>query len=211
MIEVHHLNNSRSQRVLWLLEELGMDYKVIRYERDPKTNFAPAELKAIHPLGKSPVIREGELVLAESGAIVEYLVQRHGHGRLVPPEGSAEAVRYLHWMHFAEGSAMLPILLKLYTGRLGDAAAPLKPRIDGEIAAVLSYMEGALARYPWFAGEDLTAADIQMSFPVEAAARMVGLARFPNLERFLKTIQARPGYRRAIERGGPYQFDQAGE
>lgn len=209
MIQVHHLNNSRSQRVLWMLEELEMPYTVIRYERDAVTSLAPPALKAIHPLGKSPVIQDGDLVLAESGAIVEYLARKAG--RLMPPPDGPDFVRWLHFMHFAEGSAMLPLLLKLYMGRLGDAAAPLKPRVDGEIAAHLAYMDAALADRPWFAGPDFTSADIQMSFPVEAAASRGGLApHFPRLADFLTRIQSRPAYRRAIDKGGPYAFDKGG-
>jgi glutathione S-transferase len=210
MIEVHHLNNSRSQRVLWLLEELALPYQVVAYQRDPVTSLAPPALKAVHPLGKSPVIRDGDLVVAESGAIMEYLVEKAG--QLVPAAGSAERLRYRHWLHFAEGSAMLPLLLKLYLGRLGEASAPLQPRVDGEIAAHLGYMEGALADHPWFAGAEFTAADIQMSFPVEASFSRPGVEKFfPRLADFLTRIQSRPAYRRAIAAGGAYSFDrQAG-
>lgn len=207
-IEVHHLANSRSHRILWLLEELGLPYTVVRYERDPQTQLAPPELKKIHPLGKSPVIRDGDLLLAESGAIVEYMLQHHGYGRLVPPVGTDDHVRYLHWLHFAEGSAMLILVLKLYLGRLGDAAAPLAPRVDGQIADHLAYMEASLAGHDWFAGDDFTAADIMMSFPVEAAFRRGGLEHFPNLARFLKAVQTRPAYRRALDKGGPYIYDR---
>jgi len=211
MIEVHHLNHSRSQRVLWLLEELEVPYKVVRYERDPVTSLAPAELKAVHPLGKSPVIRDGDLLLAESGAIVEYLATARGDGRLSRKPGDADWTRYLHWLHFAEGSAMLPLLLKLYTGRLGDAAGPLRPRIEGEIFSHLSYMDAALRPGPWFLGDAFSAADIQMSFPIEAAAGTPGFAAtFPGLASFLSRIQSRPAYRRAIDAGGPYRFDQGG-
>ncbi|MBB6254727.1 glutathione S-transferase family protein [Nitrospirillum iridis] len=209
MIIVHHLNNSRSQRVLWALEELELPYQVLRYERDPATQLAPPTLRAIHPLGKSPVVEDGGLVLAESGAIIEYLVRTYGQGRLAPPAGDRVAeARYLHWLHYAEGSAMLPLLLGLYTSRLGDAAAPLKPRIASETANHFGYMDAELAKAPWFLGDTFTAADIQMSFPVEAAL-MAPEARqsFPHLAGFLTRIQARPAYRAAVEKGGPYRYD----
>jgi len=206
MIEVHHLNNSRSQRVLWLLEELELPYEVVRYERDAQTNLAPEALKRIHPLGKSPVIRDGDQVVHESGAILEYLVRRHGKGRLAPAESSPDWPRYLQFMHYAEGSAMLPVMLLLYVGRLGDAGAPLRPRITSEIDNHMGYLDGALAGRDWFVGDALSAADIQLSFAVQAARMLYGLDKFPNLARFLDRIHARPAYRRALERGGPYAF-----
>jgi len=206
MIEVHHLNNSRSQRVLWLLEELELPYEVVRYERDAQTNLAPEALKRIHPLGKSPVIRDGDQVVHESGAILEYLVRRHGKGRLAPAESSPDWPRYLQFMHYAEGSAMLPVMLLLYVGRLGDAGAPLRPRITSEIDNHMGYLNGALAGRDWFVGDALSAADIQLSFAVQAARMLYGLDKFPNLARFLDRIHARPAYRRALERGGPYAF-----
>jgi len=206
MIKVHHLNNSRSQRILWLLEELGLDYEVVKYQRDPVTRLAPPELKAVHPLGKSPVISDGDLVVAESGAIIEYLVRTHGGGRLAPPAGSPAALKYLQWMHFAEGSAMLPILLALYVGRLGAAGASLQPRIASELANHLGYMNAELGGSDFFLGNELSAADIQLSFVVEAAGARGLLADYPNLERFAERIQARPAYRRAVDRGGPYQL-----
>lgn len=206
MIEVHHLNNSRSQRVLWLLEELGLPYEIVPYQRDAQTNLAPDELRAIHPLGKSPVLRDGGQVVIESGAIVEYLVRRYGNGRLAPPESSPEWVAYLQWMHYAEGSAMLPLMLRLYLGRLGDAGAPLAPRVTSEIENHIGYLNASLGSREYFVGTALTAADIQLSFVVQVAAMLHGLQAFPNLERFLTRIHARPAYRRAIERGGPYAF-----
>jgi len=206
MLEVHHLNNSRSQRVLWLLEELGLPYEIVRYERDAKTNLAPDALKAIHPLGKSPVLKDGDQVVVESGAIIEYVVRRHGKGRLAPPESSPDWVRYLQWMHYAEGSAMLPLMLALYVGRLGDAGAPLQPRIRGEIENHIGYLNAALGSSDFFVGKELSAADIQLSFAIQAARMLHGLDAFPNLARFLDRIHARPAYRRAIERGGPYAF-----
>jgi glutathione S-transferase len=206
MIEVHHLNNSRSQRVLWLLEELGVPYEIVPYQRDAQTNLAPEALKRIHPLGKSPVIRDGDQVVIESGAILEYLVRKYGNGRLVPREGSPDALRYLQWMHYAEGSAMLPLIMQLYLSRLGDAGAPLRPRVVGEIENHLGYLDAELAGRDWFVGDELSAADIQLSFAIQAGRLLHGLEKFPNLARFLDRIHARPAYRRALERGGPYAF-----
>src|SRR5262245_4956189 len=182
MIEVHHLNNSRSQRILWLLEELELPYDVVPYQRDAATRLAPPALKAIHPLGKSPVIRDGSLVLAESGAIAEYLVGRYGNGRLAPERdfGSPDYLAYLHWLHFAEGSAMLPILLRLYTRLLGDAGAPLQPRIESELANHFGYMSAALADRDYFVADAFSAADIQLSFVLDAGARGP-LKAYPNL------------------------------
>ena len=208
MIQVHHLNNSRSQRILWLLEELGLEYEVVRYQRDPVTNLAPASLKAIHPLGKSPVIVDGALTIAESGAAVEYLVDRYGHGRLAPPKDSADHVRYLEWLHYAEGSAMLPLLLKLYVGRLGEAGAPLGDRINSEIDNHLGYIAGALADRPYLMGEALTAADIQISFVVELAKTYGLLAERPVLAAYVERLHAHSAYARAIETGGPYGIGQ---
>ena len=221
MIVVHHLNNSRSQRVLWLLEELGLDYEIVRYQRDPKTMLAPPELRAVHPLGKSPVITDNGVVVAESGAIVEYLVETYGNGRLVPPAGSAERRRWTYFLHFAEGSAMAPLLMKLVFDRVESSPAPffVKPIARGiaqkvkgsyilpQIEAQLTYLENELATSPWFAGAEFSAADIQMSFPLEAAAARGGLdASRPRLTDFLKRIHARPAFQRAIERGGPYEL-----
>jgi glutathione S-transferase len=218
MITVHHLNNSRSQRVLWLLEELGAPYEIKRYERDAATMLAPASLRAVHPLGKSPVISDDGLTLAESGAITEYLVERYGKGRLAPPVGTPERLRYTYWLHYAEGSAMPPLVMKLIFQRLPQrapalirpiarriAASALGSFIEPQIELHLDYMEGELAKSPWFAGEDFTAADIQMSFPLEAAAARGGLdARRPRLWGFLERVHARPAYKRALEKGGPY-------
>jgi glutathione S-transferase len=219
MIVVHHLNNSRSQRVLWLLEELGLDYEIARYERDPATMLAPESLRKVHPLGKSPVVTDGALTIAESGAIVEYLVDRYGEGRLAPARGSAERLRYTYWLHYAEGSAMPPLLLKLVFDRIESGPMPFLVRpvaraIAGRVKSTfvmpqierhLDYLEAELARSKWFAGGKLSAADVQMSFPLEAAAARAGLdARRPNLMGFLERIHARPAYRRALERGGEY-------
>ena len=221
MIVVHHLNNSRSQRVLWLLEELGLPYEIKQYERDAKTMLAPDSLRQVHPLGKSPVITDGGVTVAESGAIVEYLVERHGQGRLVPAAGTPERLRYSYWLHFAEGSAMPPLLLKLVFDKVANSPMPffVKPIARAISAKVMSsfvspnltrqldFMEAELATSEWFAGKEFSAADIQMSFPLEAAAQRAGLdAKRPKLMDWLARIHARPAYRRALERGGPYRF-----
>ena len=221
MITVHHLNNSRSQRVLWLLEELDVPYEVKRYERDPATMRAPASLRAVHPLGKSPVITDEGRVMAESGAIIDYLVERHGQGRLVPPAGTEARLRYTYWLHYAEGSAMPPLLIKLVLSRIKSAPMPFFARpiaraivdraLDGfvepQIKLHLDYIESELAGRPWFTGADFTAADIEMSFPLEAAAARGGLDETrPKAMDFLRRAQARPAYRRALERGGPYEL-----
>ncbi|MFS2160761.1 glutathione S-transferase family protein [Pseudomonas sp. Pseusp122] len=206
MIIVHHLNNSRSQRVLWLLEELGLPYEIKRYERDPQTNLAPPELKAITPLGKSPVIQDGPHTLLESGAILDYLIRRHGEGRLQPDPTTATYDEYVQWLHFAEGSAMLPLMLNLYVSRLGEAGAPLKPRIDAEVANYLGYLDSALGLSPYLLGDEFTAADIQMSFIGEIAKAFGKLASYPNVAAWVARFQARPAYKQAIERGGEYSF-----
>jgi glutathione S-transferase len=208
MIEVHHLDNSRSQRILWLLEELERAYEIISYKRDPVTRLAPPALKAIHPLGKSPVIRDQGLVVAESGAIVEYLVGKYGNGRLAPPcdFASADYVSYLHWLHFAEGSAMVSLLLKLYVGRLGEAGAPLAPRIASELANHFGYMSAALGDRDFFVANRFSAADIQLSFVLDAGASRGPLKDYPNLVRLHERLKARPAYQRALERGGPYEL-----
>jgi len=221
VIVVHHLENSRSQRVLWLLEELGVPYEVKRYARDPQTMLAPAALRAVHPLGKSPVLTDDGQTVVESGAIVEYLVGRYGGGRLAPPEGTPERQRYTYWMHYAEGSLMPPLLLKLVFDRVEGAPMPffVKPIarsiagrakssfIGPQIDLHLDFVEGELAKSTWFAGNELTAADIQMSFPLEAAAARGGLdARRPRTMAFLERVHTRPAYRRALERGGPYEL-----
>lgn len=221
MITVHHLNNSRLQRVLWLLEELGVSYEVIKYERDPDTMLAPPTLLRIHPLGKSPVITDASLTLAESGAIIEYLVERYGRGRLIPPSGTPECLRYTYWLHFAEGSGMPPLLLKLIFDQIPKTrmpffAKPVARGISKKVLAMLvepnlkrqfDFMEAELGNHEWFAGNEFSAADIQMSFPVEAAAQRGGFdASRPKLMAFLQRIHARPAYQRALERGGPYSF-----
>ena len=219
MITVHHLNNSRSQRVLWLLEELGVPYEIKRYQRDKETMLAPASLRAVHPLGKSPVITEGAFTLAESGAIIEYLAEREG--RLVPMLGSPQYQRYRYWMHYAEGSAMPPLLLKLVFDRVEKAKAPFFVRpvvraiagkakssfIEPQIKLHLDYLEGELGKSTWFAGEEFSAADIQMSFPIEGAAARGGLdAGRAKLMAFLQRIHERPAYQRALERGGEFKL-----
>ena len=180
-IKVHHLNNSRSQRILWLLEEIGAPYEIVHHQRDAVTNLAPPELLVVHPLGKSPVIEDDGQIVYESAAIVEYLCERHGGAHLVPARGSEDHIRYLEYMHFAEGSAMTPILLNIYTARLGDAAAPLRSRIDQQLESHFQYMEDCLRPSGWFVGDGLTGADIMMSFPAEAAVKMGLAANKPKL------------------------------
>ena len=182
MITIYHLNDSRSQRILWLLEELGLDYEIVKYERDATTRLAPPELEAIHPLGKSPVLVDDDLLIHESGAITEYLIRRYGNGKLAPAIDTAEFVKYQEWMHYAEGSAMLPLLLRLYTSRLGDAAEPLMPRIDSETVNHFSFMESQMVGRDFFVGSDLTGADIMMSFPLEAANARGAMEQLPNLK-----------------------------
>ena len=203
MITVHHLNNSRSQRILWLLEEMETPYEIVKYQRlPPPMPLAPPELKTVHPLGKAPVMVDGETAIAESGAIVEYLIDTYGKGRFKPARNSEDHWSYIEWLHYAEGSAMLPLLLLLYTSRLGEAAAPLKPRIDSEIGNHFSYMELRITGRDFFAGDDLTGADIQMLFVLEAAGAI--LDNYPMLKDYRARMQARPAYRRAIEKGGEY-------
>lgn len=204
MIVVHHLNESRSQRVLWLLEELGLPYEIRHYQRDATTRLAPPELMKVHPLGKSPVLESGGQMLIESGAIVDHLIRRHGAGRLQPAQDSTEYDRYQQWLHYAEGSAMLPLLLKLYVGRLGEAGAPLQPRIESEIANHLGYVNASLKDREWLVGDSLSGADIQMSFVGEASRGL--RAQYPHMDAWVRRFQARPAYRKALERGGPYSM-----
>lgn len=221
MITVHHLNNSRSQRILWLLEELDLTYEVKRYERDPGTMLAPASLREVHPLGKSPVITDGTVTLAESGAIVEYLVEHYGNGRLIPATGTPDRLRYTYWLHYAEGSAMPPLLLKLVFDQIQKSSMPFFVRpiaqsivnrvkrsyIEPEITKHLDYLEAEIGKSTWFVGDEFTAADIQISFPLEAAAMQAGLdSSRPKLMNFLDRIHTRPAYQRALERGGTYEF-----
>jgi glutathione S-transferase len=221
MLTVHHLNNSRSQRVLWLLEELGVPYEIKRYERDPKTMLAPPELRAVHPLGKSPVITDDGLTIAESGAIVEYLVGKYGEGRFAPAPGTPEWLRYTYWLHYAEGSAMPPLLLKLVALRIASAPMPFFARpiarkiaatlqasfVDPQLKLHLGYIDKELSATGWFVGNDFTAADVQMSFPLEAATARGGLnGQIPAIAGFLQRIHARPAYQRALDRGGKYDI-----
>ena len=202
MLIVHHLNDSRSQRVLWLLEELGTPYEIRHHTRNATTRLAPPELLAVHPLGKSPVIEEDGLTVHESGAIVDYILRRHGGGRLQPAAGTSDFEAYNQWLHYAEGSAMLPLMLRLYVGRLGEAGAPLKPRIDSELANHLGFVNRALEGRNWLVGDGLTGADIQMSFVGEAARDL--RAQYPAMDAWVRRLQARPAYQRALARGGPY-------
>jgi len=222
MITVHHLENSRSQRVLWLLEELGLPYEVKRYERDRKTSLAPPELLQVHPLGKSPVISDGDITVAETGAIVEYLLDKVAGNTLKPAPGTPEQRRFRYWLHFAEGSAMPPLVMALVFNRIKTARMPffakpiaraiadktmdsfVKPNIQRQLA----YMEAELATSDWFAGNSFSAADVMMSFPLEAAGKRAGLeaARYPKLAAFVDRIHARPAYQRALQRGGPYSL-----
>ena len=208
MIVVHHLNDSRSQRILWLLEELGLPYEIRPYQRNPETRLAPPELKAVHPLGKSPVVTDGDRTLIESGAIVDTILRRHGGGRLQPDPATPAYDEYVQWLHYAEGSAMLPLMLHLYVSRLGDAGAPLVPRIEGELANHLGYLDASLRGREFLVGDGLTGADVQMSFVGELAGAYGKLAAYPAMGAWLGRLQARPAYRAALERGGPYRFAQ---
>lgn len=208
-ITVHHLNNSRSQRVLWLLEELGADYEIIAYQRDAATNLAPPELKLVHPLGKSPVIEVSGLMLSESGAIIQYLCERFGPspgiaGSWLPDPSSGAHVRHLEWMQFGESSFFIPVMLKLYAGRLGEAAAPLMPRIEEQLAAHIAFAEDRIRPSLHFVGDDWTAADVMMSFPAEIAVMQGFAPRAPRLSAFVDAVHARPAWQRARARGGPY-------
>jgi glutathione S-transferase len=205
-LKVHHLNNSRSQRILWLLEELGAPYDIVHHQRDAVTNLAPPALLEIHPLGKSPMIEDDGKVIYESGAIVEYLCERHGGAHFVPERGTDDHIRYLEWIHFAEGSAMTPILLNLYVGRLGEAGAPLHPRINEQLESHYQYMEDRLPSSGWFVGDRLSGADFMLSFPAEAAVISGRAADKPKLTAFVKAIHARPQWQTALAKGGTYAF-----
>lgn len=206
MLTLHHLNDSRSQRIVWLLEELGASYELKRYQRDAQTRLAPPELAAVHPLGKSPVIVDGGIRIAESGAIVDYVIRRYGKGAMMPAQSSADFEAYSEWLHYAEGSAMLPLMLNLYVSRLKDAGAPLHPRIESEIANHLGYVDGALKGREFFVGNALTGADIQMSFVGEMARAFGKLAAYPNLRAWLERMHTRPAFQRSVEKGGAYRF-----
>lgn len=203
---VHHLNNSRSQRILWLLEELNIAYEIRHHQRDSVTNLAPPELLALHPLGKSPMIQDGDRLIYESGAIVEYICERHGGTAMVPARGSDDHVRYLELIHFAEGSAMTPILLNIYTSRLGEAAAPLQPRIQEQLNSHFSFLDSQILSSGFLVGESLTGADIMNSFPAEAAVKMGYAKDLPKLSEYVEMIHSRPAYQRALEKGGPYAY-----
>jgi len=219
MITVHHLNNSRSQRILWMLEELGVPYEVRRYQREPSMQ-APASLRAVHPLGKSPVITDGDKTLAESGAIIEYLGDTYGHGKLTPALGTPERLHYTYFLHYAEGSLMPLLFMKLVFGRIPSrlpffmrpvgraiSKGANKTLLDPQIGNHFMFLESELSRRAWFAGPEFTAADIQMSFPLEAAAARAPIIRqLPKLSAFLVRIQARPAYKRALDKGGPYEL-----
>jgi glutathione S-transferase len=206
MLTLHHLNDSRSQRILWLLEELGTPYEMKRYQRDVTTRLAPLELKAVHPLGKSPVITDGDVRIAESGAIVDYIIRRYGKGAMMPAPDSAEYEAYNEWLHYSEGSAMLPLMLNLYVGRLKEAGAPLHPRIESELANHLGYVDGALKGREFFVGKSLSGADIQMSFVGDMAKVFDKLGPYPNLAAWVARMHARPAFQRSIEKGGAYRY-----
>jgi glutathione S-transferase len=206
MLTLHHLNDSRSQRILWLLEELGTPHEIMRYQRDAQTRLAPPELKAVHPLGKSPIIVDGDVRIAESGAIVDYIIRRYGKGAMMPASGTSEYEAYNEWLHYSEGSAMLPLMLNLYVGRLKEAGSPLHPRIDSELANHLGYVEGALKGKEFFVGNSLTGADIQMSFVGEMAKVFDRLGPYPDLSAWLSRMHARPAFQRSVEKGGAYRF-----
>lgn len=206
MIQVHHLNESRSQRILWLLEELGLPYEVVKYERDAQTRRAPASLKKVHPLGKSPVITDEGKVIAETGAIIEYILRKHGQGRMMPKPDTDAYFTYAQWLHYAEGSAMTPFLIALYAGFLGEAAAPLKPVLDDECKKQLDYINMTLEKQPFLMGDELTGADINLSFVLEAAGARGWLGNYPKLKDYVKRLQGRAAYKRALETGGPFSF-----
>jgi len=206
MIIVHHLDDSRSQRILWLLEELGLPYEIRQHRRDLKTRLAPPELKRIHPLGKSPVIEDDGHIVAESGAIIDYILRKYGHGRLQPAVSDPRYDDYVHWMHYAEGSGMPALIVRINVARVGDAASASLPRLDAEIALHLSYLDNALAGKPYILGDELSAADIQLSFIGELAAARFGISDYPNIKAWINRIQATPAYIAALKRGGTYSF-----
>ena len=207
MIIVHHLNDSRSQRILWLLEELALPYEIKHYKR-METRLAPPELKAIHPVGKSPVVTDNGKTIYESGAIIDYVIRRHANGRLQPDPATPAYDDYQMWMHYAEGSAMLPLMLNLYVSRLGDGGKPLHARIESEIANHLGYLDGHLKGRSYLLGDSFTGADVQMSFIGEIAETYGKRAAFPNLDAWVKRLHARPAYKKALEKGGAYRFDK---
>ncbi len=207
MITVHHLNNSRSQRIVWLLEEIGQPYEIVRYQRDAKTMRAPDALKLIHPLGKSPVVEDGEQILAETGAILEYLVETYAP-QLAPQRGTDAYWRYVYWMHYSEGSLMPQLLIKLIADRMGVLAWPIKGMVRKQLTLHLDYLESELAKSPWIVGAEMTAADVMMSFPLEASVSRVGITQEskPKIFEYIARLQARPAYKRALEKGGNYAY-----
>lgn len=206
MIVVHHLDDSRSQRILWLLEELGLPYEIRLHKRDPKTRSAPPALKQVHPLGKSPVIEDGGRVIAESGAIIDHILRRYGNGRLQPAPSETNYDDYVHWLHYAEGSGMPALIIRISVARVGEAAATALPRLDAEIALQLGYLNDALEGRSYILGEELSAADIQLSFIGELAAARFGIAGYPHIEAWVKRFQARSAYKAALAKGGAYSF-----
>lgn len=208
MITVHHLDDSRSQRIIWLLEELGVDYEVINYERDPQTLRAPESLQRVHPLGKSPVVTDGDITIAESGAIIEYITRRYADHALAPAPEDPGFPEYVYWLHFAEGSAVAPLLLDMFLGMLGDASAPLRGTVAAAISRHLDYLDESIAERDYFCGMQFTAADIQMAFVIEFAEGRGKLDDHPNLSAYLERIRSRPAYLRALERGGNYDLSR---
>lgn len=206
VIIVHHLDDSRSQRILWLLEELGLPYEIQQHKRDPETRLAPPELRQIHALGKSPVIEDGGKVVAESGAIIDYVLRNYGNGRLAPAPSDTNYDDYVHWMHYAEGSGMPALIVRINVASVGEAAAPALPRLDGEIARQLGYLDGALKERPYILGHELSAADIQLSFIGELARARFGIDHYPDIKAWVQRFQARPAYQVALEKGGAYSL-----
>jgi glutathione S-transferase len=206
MIIVHHLDDSRSQRILWLLEELGLPYEIRPHKRDPETRLAPPELKQIHALGKSPVIEDSGRIIAESGAIIDYVLRHYGNGRLAPAPPDPNYDDYVHWMHYAEGSGMPALIIRINVARVGEAAGPALPRLDGEIALQLGYLNGALKGHSYILGEAFSAADIQLSFIGELAGARFGINNYPDIKAWVRRFQARPAYQAALAKGGAYSF-----
>jgi glutathione S-transferase len=204
MLKVHHLNESRSQRILWLLEELGEPYEIVKYQRNAQTRLAPPELEAVHPLGKSPVLEDGALKIAESGAIVEYLCAKYGDGKLGRKLGDPDWAAYIEWLQYSEGSAMLPLMLFMYLGRLGEAGAPLHPRVESEISNHMGYVEASMAARSFLIGDSLTGADVMMSFTLEVMRAFGKLKDYPNLDAYLNSLHDRPAWKAALDKGGPY-------
>lgn len=204
MIEVHHLNESRSQRILWLLEELGEPYEIVKYQRNAETRLAPPELEDVHPLGKAPVLKDGTLTIAESGAIVEYLCAKYGGGKLGRALGDPDWAAYIEWLQYSEGSAMLPLMLFMYLGRLGEAGAPLHPRVESEIKRHMGYVDAYLGGRSFLVGSSLTGADVMMSFTLEVMRAFGKLKDYPNLDAYLNRLHDRPAWKAALDKGGPY-------